>query len=734
MSAPRPHLVRLTDPAATDPALTGGKASRLAELVQQGHAVPDGVVLTTEALRGLDGAADAGDRIAALVHGALELIDGPVAVRSSAVAEDLVGASFAGLYETVLDVEGSDAVRDAVTLCLAAAASERVRVYRERNRVADGGIALLVQRMVPATAAGVAFSADPVSGARDVVVVSAVPSVGEALVSGTADGEAWEVRGDEAVRRPGGPAVLSLAQVRAIATLARRLGADAPADIEWAWHDGLLLLQARPMTALPDVVSWAPPAPGGWVRNFRFGEWIGAPLSPLFASWLLPDLERAMHARFEYRFGMRYPQPAHVFVNGWYFYGLNVPAFGLRSLCTTLRHLWSHGREIAAVIPPIAHLGFDAELARWRTTLLPAWRAVVADAEARVEQVPPRDLPSLIEAIIAAAGLQAASILGVSGYAAKAEWALGKFWKRHLDAVDGTPFDVVVGAGHASAAHDVEGLDWMFPTAGERGDLAPPPAAEAIARVFARSRAVEDAARAALSPRLQRRFDGLLGEARRAHVARQEQTGVFTLGWPVMRQAVLRIGQDLTSRGVLGAAADVFFLRRAGLEAAVAGATGAPPVAARRATWERQRRLVPPLIVGELTGMFKDVFGEMEAFLAHADHDEPGTLKGMPGSPGRVSGIARVVRSIDDLHRLQPGEILVAPVTTPGWTPAFARAAGIVTDTGSVASHASIVAREHGVPAVVGTGDATARIADGQPITVDGGRGWVRIGAAQGPG
>ena len=93
-----------------------------------------------------------------------------------------------------------------------------------------------------------------------------------------------------------------------------------------------------------------------------------------------------------------------------------------------------------------------------------------------------------------------------------------------------------------------------------------------------------------------------------------------------------------------------------------------------------------------------------------------------------MTGPARVVRSVDELHRLLPGEVLVAPVTTPGWTAAFSRALAVVTDTGSVASHASIVAREHGIPAVVGTGNGTARIVDGQRITVDGSRGVVRLG------
>lgn len=99
------------------------------------------------------------------------------------------------------------------------------------------------------------------------------------------------------------------------------------------------------------------------------------------------------------------------------------------------------------------------------------------------------------------------------------------------------------------------------------------------------------------------------------------------------------------------------------------------------------------MIVGELIGLGKEAFGEFLSLLHHPEHDENDALVGMPRSPGRVSGPARVVRCVDELDRLKPGEILVAPVTTPTWTLALSRALAVVTDTGSIASHVSIVAR-----------------------------------------
>ena len=101
---------------------------------------------------------------------------------------------------------------------------------------------------------------------------------------------------------------------------------------------------------------------------------------------------------------------------------------------------------------------------------------------------------------------------------------------------------------------------------------------------------------------------------------------------------------------------------------------------------------------------------------------------GEPASPGRASGVVRIVRGPEDFRGFRDGEVLVAGLTAPAWTPLFGRAAAVVTDGGTLAAHASLVAREYGIPAVVGTGDATLRLRDGQAVTVDGGAGTVELG------
>lgn len=732
-----PLLLALSDPRARDASLTGGKASALAALTLAGQPVPAGVVLTTAAFEARSGQAglraEARQQLAALLRD----IPGPFAVRSSGVAEDLEGASFAGQYESVLDVAHDD-VEGAALRCVASGHHARVVAYRTERGIGAAPVAVLVQQMVAARAAGVAFTAHPVTGERDVVCVSAVPGVGERLVSGDADAEEWEVRG-AAQRVRGTTNVLDTADLDEIVRVARAVAGARPTDIEWAvTGDGdtraVHVLQARPMTALPDAVRWDAPAPGGYFRNFRLGEWLGAPMTPVCASWVIPTLEDGLHAHFADLTGIDMPVPGHVVVNGWYFYGgLNIemgPLQVLQMLPRTVRVLLSARRaELLAATPPVAHLGFDPEVTRWREELLPALRACVAECEATVNGAAPDALVGIVNRLLIETVRQVCSIVGVAGYAAKCEGKLLMMRRSHAPQCDESVIGLAAGTPCAPAPHDVEGLDPVFPTLGERGPLPAAPSAETRARVLAARDAAEARLLAAVPRKARARFVAAIAEARRAHAVRIEQTGLLTLGWPVLRRALLRLGAHAVQSGALTAAEEVFFLTRDEIAAAAAGTLAPVDVAARRAVWNRQRTLAPPLVIGTPVGLGKAILETFSALLHHAEHDAPDAIVGMPGSPGRVSGLARVVRSVDDLAHLKDGEILVAPVTTPAWTLAFSRAIAVVTDTGSVASHASIVAREHGIPAVVATGNATARVVDGQIITVDGGRGVVRMGA-----
>jgi pyruvate,water dikinase len=241
---------------ATDPAEVGHKAATLAALLGAGLPVPDEVVIPVGADGG-NGAGDVPEHLAgALADTIRDWGDVPVAVRSSGIAEDLSHASYAGLYTTVLDVRGEAALREAVRRCWASARAPQVTEYA--GKVAAGGLAVLVQPMVAAVAAGVAFTADPVTGDRGVIVIDAVRGLGDQLVSGAVTPDHWEVRAQPR-RLPaatGAAPTIDATMAGAIAALARRVERllGVPQDVEWALCDDgtLVVLQARPVTTLPD--------------------------------------------------------------------------------------------------------------------------------------------------------------------------------------------------------------------------------------------------------------------------------------------------------------------------------------------------------------------------------------------------------------------------------------------------------------------------------------------------
>ena len=202
-----------------------------------------------------------------------------------------------------------------------------------------------------------------------------------------------------------------------------------------------------------------------------------------------------------------------------------------------------------------------------------------------------------------------------------------------------------------------------------------------------------------------------------------------------MRRDLLELGRRLAASGVFGKAEDVFWLTDEELHAGVTAldiGQGTEPLADRVARRRKQARndvnLQPPysLPVDKKPAFWWRWAFPMPELNEQRDADR---LHGMGVSGGRVTAVARVLRGIEEAERLNPGEILVTRATTPAWTPLFTRAAGLVTDLGGPLSHGSIVAREYGIPAVMGTGSATQRIADGQTITVDGHTGEVLLQA-----
>jgi phosphohistidine swiveling domain-containing protein len=218
--------------------------------------------------------------------------------------------------------------------------------------------------------------------------------------------------------------------------------------------------------------------------------------------------------------------------------------------------------------------------------------------------------------------------------------------------------------------------------------------------------------------------------------AHYRENALFYLGaaWPTLRRLALELGRRLTAAGSLAAADHVFFLDSGELEAAIAARAvdrARPDLSRlareRVALREERRRLHPPAAVPPTARMQVGGIDLSERETQRRNPADATTLRGFAVSPGRVTAPASVIHSPAEFARMEPGTILVCPTTTPAWTPLFTQARGLVTDIGGILAHGSIVAREYGIPAVMGTGNATQRIASGQEIAVDGSAGTVDL-------
>jgi len=244
-----------------------------------------------------------------------------------------------------------------------------------------------------------------------------------------------------------------------------------------------------------------------------------------------------------------------------------------------------------------------------------------------------------------------------------------------------------------------------------------------------RNQAVEEVSRRHKGTRW-KLFNWTITHAQRFAPLREDGLADVGLGYPLLRQMLLELGQRLTDCEVIKEPEDVFWLKQDELENAVdnmdQGGIVEPlsdNIPKRRAQIRAAKRATPPLMLPQMKILGYDLTQIKTGKKKHSGN----VLKGVATSAGRATGIARVIDGPEDFHKMRHGDILVASITTPAWTPLFVLASAIVTDIGGPLSHGSIVAREYGIPAVLGCGDATKRITSGQVITVDGSEGKVYL-------
>lgn len=711
-----------------------------------------------------------------------------VAVRSSATTEDLAGASAAGQQDTVLGVRTGAELLSAVLTCWRSLRTPRAVAYRARLGVDEDAVAMavVVQRQVAADAAGVAFSLDPVTGDRSAVVVDAAPGLGEALVSGTAAAEEVRVDRDSETVSPAAPGLLTVDQARALAALVHRveelLGTDV--DVEWCRAgDELSLVQARPVTAAAPADPWNDSLSGDFLwTSTNVGEAIPDVMTPLTWSMVQVFLRDAMatasippHVGWG-RIGGRVYLNVSVMatlsrvvgVREGRYRRLTAEVFGrlppdleippvpvrrlavLRAVVPMALHVLSEARrdarhlddhladhpercerrraEVAAVTDPGA-------LARlWAATLEPefhrvSWMLSAATRSSGASFVTTRyRLQRLVGD--ADAGALTAGLGGRAGPLASLGLLDG------LDALARGEIDAATFGrryGHRGP-HEFE-LRWPRP-AEDPDWLAGQLAARAADPAYRARLQAQEVGRDAAWDRLRtahpvraRLLGRALGRWGRISRDRERARSEVIRYFGVLRAFALRAG-ELTGLGD-----DVFFLELPELLRALAGEPLPPRLPAERRAVHAAYSALPPYPAL--------IRGRFDPFRWAADPDRrsdlflPGTcpehvggpagavVRGFPGSAGVVEGVVRVLTDPDRADALAPGEVLVTTVTNVGWTPYFPRAGAVVTDVGAPLSHAAIVARELGIPAVVGCGNATMVLRTGDRVRVDGAAGTV---------
>ena len=800
------YTIALRDVRREDVAAAGAKGANLGSLIRAGFRVPPGFVVTTTAYRdflrsaGLR-ACDPTETYERIPNAAVpdrmveDVLDAfgdlgarAVAVRSSGTVEDLADASFAGQYDTFLDVAGERALIDAVRRCWASLWTPRAVDYRRQRQWSDDvSLAVVVQEMVDAEWAGVLFTADPVTGRRDRMVVEAVRGLGEKLVSGEATGHRYLVSKDSGAGIPSAPMDADLPP-RLMAELARSAREaerhfGGPQDLEWAYAGGeCWLLQARPMTALPDEPTEpADPAPAplrsrrgrskGLTRRAAMAaDHVPFPPYPMDNSLTVRPVVRGL-VRMMASAGLAAPAAEDL---------LTEVADGVLQLRPpAIRFTPRAVVRLPAGVPRlVAAIRTQPErwMARYRTTLLPLLERVdqvdlstwsdeaLLDHVAEIQRAQGRLVPSrfgaavprvladrvlgvLLAATLAPARARASHAdlmsdipsvtrtvndeLDRLAATVEANPELAEIYDREEpDAIPGrlartpvgTAFLEEVGGflrhyGYRQPTMSMAG----FPTMGETPALvhrlvkalASPKAAGRFQEGVGRNRfvAAREDLRRERSARARALVPLILAMTRTARTGTsfREDSHAFLFMRPAaaQRRLLLELGTRLVDRGTLASATDIFFLEfdevRQGAERA--GEVVERRRSARNCALPTYRVLPDP----EPTG----------------PEDGTRVIRGVPASPGTAAGTVRIIRDEEGFGDLAAGEVLVCAFTNPSWTPLFALAGAVVTDAGGAASHAAIVARECGIPAVMGTGRATSLLRDGQRVSVDGTRGTV---------
>jgi phosphohistidine swiveling domain-containing protein len=774
----------------------GGKGRILARLYRAGYQVPDGFIIMPAAFDGDELSGEAWAQVQAqIVRLRRGSKQGSFAVRSSALSEDSAQASFAGEFETVLDVRTDKEIREAIYTVRCSRHNARVQAYSRAQGLGETGheFAIVVQCLVRADFSGVLFTTDPLTGDLMQMTGNFVQGLGEALVSGGANPQTFTLARPKGTYS--GPVELSrLARslYRNACKLEKDLG--GPQDIEWAIAGGrLYILQSRPITTLggykADTAEWNDSLRGNFL-------WSGTNLveaapqvqTPFTCSLRKGIVYEGVDLCDSSSVGVDgYPQAGIICGRGYMNLSLQVsvsrPFFGgdTRKALQQATAFWggipdevdmplipiSSWTWWSKVLPSLTRLAikmarvrkkasqFIAENPRWctvmtqrirqtedRVELAALWRNEIAPYSISafyLALASATDLPNRLEGELRKlVGAEDANALlsHLGGLSSPLEslgplTGLGKVVRGEMSRAAYLEAYGHRGVNEAEYAwqRPLEDPTWLDRQLAEFAR-----ATVEVEALFARQQSAFTAAWERFCARHPRKVRSMwlrLEKAAQAASQREAVRSEATRSSIVVRAFALRAGE------LTGVGDDIFFLTIGEVLSLLSGDEATCRFIPLRKEAYARYAVLPPyptIIVGRFDPFQwaadpkrrSDIFNANAPAVAH-DIDTSNTITGFPGALGVVEGTVRRLDRLEDSDQLRVGEILVTRLTNIGWTPLFPRLAAIVTDLGAPLSHAAIVARELGIPAVVGCGDATMRLKSGDRVRVNGGQGLVEI-------
>ncbi|MFZ5967254.1 MAG: PEP/pyruvate-binding domain-containing protein [Bacillota bacterium] len=767
--------------------LAGGKGGILAKMYQAGYPVPEGFVILPEAFQGEKLSSEVWNEILVFLSGIRKNHEeAKFAVRSSALSEDSAQASFAGEFETVLNVHTDQEIQEAIYTVFRSRESERVKTYSTIQGMEQSHeIAVVVQLMVQSEISGVLFTADPVTGSYSGMIGNYVHGLGEQLVSGEADAYGFKLKRPKGeYDGPDGFKKYASMLYKLAVKLEEEL--DGPQDIEWAVAKGkLYLLQSRPITtlspgnldtyeinyslmgdelwtntnvaeAIPDVYtpfSWSIGKLLDDAMNFIPGYYVfsgnicGRPYMNISRRVSVISTMLGKDAKGGLKLlGDLYGQmpeemnmPLHPFSR------LEVVKVMLPIVMRMTRKSLKASRNLSQFLKstPDWCIGMrerikkvktkEELLALWKEELQPYFsEALSAGAMAAIkltnimtldkkltELVGTEDANALLSNLRGDSGLASLGpVIGISKVI-KGEMSRDEYLRKY--GYRG-PHEYEL-----SIPDPMEDLDWLEKQIEESKKLDID-----VEGLLKKQQTQYEAAKKRFQecfPNKVKWLEKQLAKASEGARIREEGRSELVRVFRMVRAFVLRAG-ELTGLGN-----DIFFLYIDDIENLLRGDNSAVEyIPARQENYEKYKALPPfPSIIRGRFNPFEwakdpnrrlDYYDPTMPIVSAPDSE---TLNGCAGAAGRIEGIVRILSNPEEGDKLQPGEILVAATTNIGWTPLFPKAAAIITDIGAPLSHAAIVARELGIPAVVGCGNATTRLKTGDKVLVDGGHGIVHI-------